>query len=143
MDKLYGVLGSYTPSYLLADPESGKRIAISVEPGHGVLKQGTLLYRKTGTVMYAPAAAANVVATNFLAVLGQDVDTTESETVAPAAMAYTHGTFITGRVVLDADAEITEAMEPVLRAQGIEFNPMVNYAETPATPEADNEVSGG
>lgn len=142
MDKLYGVLGSYTPSYLLASPDGAERIAISVEPDHGTLKQGTLLYRKADSVMYAPAAAANVIASNYLVVLGQDVDTTASETVAAAAMAYTKGNFITGRVKLAADAAVTDAMEPVLRAQGIVFTPMTEYSAETHTAEADNELDG-
>ena len=138
--ELYNKLGALDPSYLLASG-TGKRIAISLEPGNGQVKRGTLMYRKASSVLYAPAAAANVIATNYVVVLGEDVDTDESATVAASAMAYSAGEFLTGYVKHGDDSAISAAEEVVLRAMGITFKPLDN--PTSAAQEADNtaEVS--
>ena len=139
MVQLYGVLGSYDPTYLLASG-NGKRIAISLEPGHGTVQKGTLMYRKANSVLYAPAAAANVVATNYVVVLGEDVDTDASATVAMSAMAYSAGEFITGRVTHSDGSAITAAEEVVLRAMNITFKPMEDQVKAEVI-EADNSLT--
>lgn len=123
--ELYNKLGTLDPTYLLASG-TGKRIAISIDPMNGTVKRGTLMYRKENSVLYAPAAAENVIASNYLAVLGSDVDTDESETVAMSAMAYIEGEFISGKVLLKDGTAAGASLEPVLRAQGIIFKPMDN-----------------
>ncbi len=138
MAQLYGVLGNYDPTYLLASGE-GKRIAISLEPGNGLVKRGTLMYRKANSVLYAPAAAANVIATNYVVVLGEDVDTDESATVAASAMAYSAGEFLTGYVTHGDGSAISAAEEVVLRAMGILFKPLDNPIS--AAQEADNSAT--
>ena len=71
---MYEVIGKNDPEYLLSDPQCADVFAISCEPGNGVVKRGTVMYRKTSG-MYAPAASANVTASNMLAVLDESVDT--------------------------------------------------------------------
>lgn len=125
---LYEIIGSNNPTYLLADPKDSDVISVPCEPGNGIVKRGTILYRKD-TGLWAPAAAANAVATNQLAVLDETVDTTgvatASATIAEDARAYRAGHFIRGRVTLASDAAVTAAAEVVLRAQGIVFDQMV------------------
>ena len=98
MEQLFGTVGTKNPSYLLKNnggEDAEAKVTISVEPGNGTIPAGAVMYRKSG-VIYAPAAAANIAATNNLVVLENDVDTTGSETVATAAAAFRKGTFIAG-----------------------------------------------
>lgn len=140
MGNLYGTVASYTPQYLLADNENADRIAVSIEPGNGTLTRGQVLYRKSG-VLYAPAAAAQVTAANDLVILDEEVDTTESETVAQAAGAFRAGHMLAGKVKIAngaALADITAAQALVLRQQGIVIDPFDDW--TGALREADNTV---
>ena len=141
MENLYGVIGTHEPSYLLASNYDADAVAISVEPGNGVIPAGAVMYRKTG-VLYAPAASAAIVTTNNLVVLRDDVDTTTSEAVAVAAAAYRRAKFIAGKVLVkngDDYEAITATQEIVLRKQGIELSPMDNWTEDAVV--ADNRVA--
>lgn len=122
---LYSKIGESSPTYLLADPQGADVIAISCKPGNGTVKRGTVMYREANG-MWSPAAAANAVATNQLAVLDETVDTTASATIAEDARAFRAGRFIKGKVTLAADAAVTADVEVVLRTQGIVFDPMVS-----------------
>ena len=44
---LFEVIGRSIPGYLLADPQGAELIAIPCEPGNGVIKRGTVVYRKS------------------------------------------------------------------------------------------------
>ena len=124
MAEMYGVVGTSNPTYLLADPQGADVFAIPCEPGNGVVKRGTVMYRKASG-MWAPAAAAQAVITNQLCVLDEEVDTTADAAIAEDARAFRAGCFIKGKVTLAADAAITDAVETVLRAQNIVFDRMV------------------
>lgn len=121
---LYGKIGENNPAYLLADPMGANLVAIPCEPGNGIVPRGTVMYRKASG-LYAPAAAANVVNTNQLAVLDETVDTTANATVAEDARAFRAGRLVAGKVTLAAGAALTEAHKTVLRTMGILFDPMV------------------
>lgn len=135
---LYDTIGERQYDNLLADERNAETIAINMEPGNGTVKRGTVVYRKA-TGFWAPAAAANAVITNQLAVMDETVDTAgiagEGTTTAEVARAFRSGTFITGKVTLAADAAVTAAVAVVLRTQGIVFDQMVGV-ET-----FDNKVS--
>lgn len=122
---LYSKIGESSPTYLLADPQGADVIAISCKPSNGTVKRGTVMYREANG-MWSPAAAANAVAANQLAVLDETVDTTASATIAEDARAFRAGRFIKGKVTLAADAAVTADVEVVLRTQGIVFDPMVS-----------------
>lgn len=120
---LYGTVGTSNPTYLLADPQGADVIAIPCEPGNGIVARGTVMYRKA-TGLWAPAAAANVVNTNQLAVLDETVDTAANATIAEDARAFRGGRFISGKVTLAAGAALTDAHKATLRTMGIVFNVM-------------------
>lgn len=135
---LYDTIGERQYDNLLADERNAETIAINMEPGNGIVKRGTVVYRKA-TGFWAPAAAANAVITNQLAVMDETVNTAgiagEGTTTAEVARAFRSGTFITGKVTLAADAAVTADAAVVLRTQGIVFDQMVG-GET-----FDNKVS--
>lgn len=124
---LYEIIGRNNPAYLLADPIGADVIAIPCEPGNGIVKRGTIVYRKD-TGLWAPAAADNAIAANQLAVLDETVDTTGAQsagaTIAEDARAYRAGHFVKGKVMLKNDDAVTAAVEVVLRTQGIVFDQM-------------------
>ena len=144
MENLFGTIGRKDPRYLLASNYDANAIAVSVEPGHGIIPAGAVLYRKSGSVLYAPAAAADIVTTNNLVVLRDDVDTTTNAAIAMAAAAYRRAILIAGKV-LKADGNggyepISAAEAIVLRMQGLELSPMDDLsAESPT--EADNRLA--
>ena len=119
---LYETVGTRKYSYLLASPEGAEKIAVSLKPGTGTLKLGTVLY-KDADGFYSAAAAANVVASNDLVVLDEDVDIAGAAvtggTVAPSAAAFRQGRLVRGAVKLASDAALSAANEIVLRQQGI------------------------
>ena len=138
MENLFGTIGTHEPSYLLASNFDTDAIAISVEPGNGIIPAGAVMYRKSG-VFYTPAASANIAVTNNLVVLRDDVDTTTSATVAVAAAAYRKAKFIAGKVLYLDSGEykpITAAHAIVLRQQNLELSPMDDWSESAV--EADN-----
>ncbi len=121
MTELFKNLGQSPVETLEAG--GGKQIAVSMEPGNGTVKHGTVIYRKDSG-LYAPAAAANIVTTNNLAVLVEDTDTTTSATVAVAAAAYISGELLAKDVVIsDGETNLTAAQALVLRKQGIVLYP--------------------
>lgn len=129
---LYETIGTSNPTYLLADPQGSDLIPVSMEPGNGTVKRGTVIYRKS-TGFWAPAAADQAVITNELAVLNETVDTTgvadgSSGTIAEDAHAFRAGRLIAGKVTLANDAVLTDAVKVVLRTQGIVLDPMVGTA---------------
>ena len=140
MSELYSVAGTSIPDQLLADPQGADVIAIPCKPGNGAIVRGTVMYREASG-LYSPAAAANVVETNMLVVLNENVDTgaapaSGDKAVAEDAAAYRAGRFIDGRVKLAGDAALTDAHKVILRKQGIVFD----VKEQTAT--FDNTVSG-
>ena len=123
---LYGVIGTRTYGNILADHTGADRIAIPCEPGSGKLTAGVVMYRKA-TGLWAPAASANVIATNMLAVLYEEVDTgaapgSGKTAVAVDALAMRAGTFKNGAVTLAAGAALTDAHKVILRGQNIVFD---------------------
>ena len=140
MSALYGIVGTSNPDYLLSDPQGADVIAIPCTPGKGEVKRGTVMFRENNG-MWSPAASANVVNTNQLAVLNETVDTgaapaSGKTAVAEDAAAYRAGRFIAGRVKLASDAALTEAHKVILRQQGIVFD----VADNAGT--FDNTVTG-
>lgn len=145
MSKLFEEIGKNDPSYLLAGAVGMDVIGIPMKPGSGIVKRGTIVYRDGSTGLWAPAAAANAVITNQLAVLDETVDTTGvvdgSKTIAADARAYRAGHFVRGRVTLASDAAVTAAVETVLRAQSIVFDQMVStgiFDNSVTTPSEDD-----
>ena len=135
MVNLFGVLGTSTPEYLEAG--NGKAIAVSMEPGHGTVKHGTVLYRKSDSVLFAPAAAVNISDDNCLVILREDVDTDASATVAAAAGAYINGEMLADHVVLsDGVTTLTAAQAHVLRKQGFVLYPLDNLKAENASPSS-------
>lgn len=130
---MYKVIGQHKPDYLLADPQGAELIAIPLEPGNGTVKRGTIVYRKASG-LFAPAAEAEAVTTNFLAVVDETVDTTLNATVAEDARAYRAGRLAKNKVTLAADAAVTPAVELVLRKQGIMLD------VTTEAPEFNNKI---
>lgn len=128
---LYSKVGEVAYELLLADPNGAEKISIPCEPGNGTVERGTVMYRKS-TGMWAPAASANVVATNELVVLDETVDTTglatTGGTIAEDAAAFRAGRFVRGAVKLAAGAAVTAAHEVILRGQNIVFDVDVNAA---------------
>ena len=121
MTELYKNLGQSANETLEAG--GGKQIAVSLEPGHGVVKHGTVLYRKSSG-LYAPAAAGNITENDNLVVLVTDTDTDTSLTVAEAAAAYISGELLAKDVVLsDGETTLTAAQALILRKQGIVLYP--------------------
>ncbi len=143
MDKLFETIGTSEIKDLLANGEATP-VAVSMEPGNGIVPYGTVIYRKSG-VLYAPAAAANVKETAELLVLRDNVDTSGSATVAVAAAAYEKGTFKAGAVkIADGNggfSPVTAAQAIILRKQGITFSPFDDWREDDV--EADNTASSG
>lgn len=141
MDNLFGTVGKFDPSYLFAtNPDHTDMIAVSLEPGHETVKRGTVLYRKEGSVIYAPAKKSDIVATNNLVVLCVDADTSKDSEYAIAVQACRKGNFIAGHV-LDADgAPIDATCDVALRAQGITFTPMDDWSQESTDQEADNKA---
>ena len=83
MENLFGTIGAIDPKYLLKSlggEDADAKIAISVEPGNGVIPAGAVMYRKSGG-FYAPAQSAAIAITNNLVVLAQEVDSDASATV--------------------------------------------------------------
>jgi hypothetical protein len=123
---MYDVIGTQAYVNLLADPQGADVISIPCEPGNGDITMGTVMYRKASG-LYAPAAAANAVATNQLVVLGENVATGTAPAsgvvaVAEDAAAYRAGIFVDGAVKLAAGAALTDAIKVVLRGQNIVFD---------------------
>ena len=126
MAELYDVIGTSNTTNLLADPQGADRIAIPCEPGNGDIPAGTLMYRKN-TGLWAPAASAQVVNTNQLAVLMEavaagDAPASGETAVAEDGLAYRAGIFVDGAVKLTAGAALTDAHKVILRQQGIVFD---------------------
>ena len=126
MSAMYDVIGTQAYVNLLADPQGADVISIPCEPGNGDITMGTVMYRKASG-MYAPAAAANAIATNQLVVLGENVATGTAPAsgvvaVAEDAAAYRAGIFVDGAVKLAAGAALTDAIKVVLRGQNIVFD---------------------
>lgn len=137
MATLYGKIGQNDPSYLLADPIGAEKIGVSLKPGVGTIKRGTVIYRNASN-LYEAAAAANIIATNYLAVLDEEVTSATGETIAPVAAAYRTGRLIAGKVLTSAGTAVTAAQEVILREQGILLSQMDATA-----PELNNEVTSG
>lgn len=121
MSALYDTIGKSEPTVLLARP-GGELIAVGLKPEQGVLTAGTVIYRGAdGT--YEAADAEKAVTTEYLAVLGETVDTSANTSIAEDAKAYISGCFVNGVVALKDSAEVTAEVKVVLRKQGITFRP--------------------
>lgn len=141
-EKLNGTVGVKEPEYLLASDFNGHRIAVSLEPGNHTVKRGTVLYRKSDSVLYAPAASANITSGKDLVILGEDVDTDASDTVAISAMVYQSGDFLRDYVLQgDGETPITSAHELVLRPLGFTFKPMDDWSKAAVTVDNSATVS--
>lgn len=122
---MFEVIGRNNPTYLLADPQGADKMAIPCKPGNGVIGRGTVMYRGDDG-MWLPAAAAEAVDTNMLAVLDETVDTDANATIAEDAAAYRAGRLIAGKVTLKDGAALTAEVQLALRKQGIVFDQMVS-----------------
>ncbi len=128
MSELYSKIGEKGYSNLLADPQGADVFAIPCEPGNGSIPRGTVMYRKSSG-LWAPAAAAQVTASNMLAVLNEDIEAgtapaSGAVAVAEDAAAYRAGCFVDGCVKLAAGAALTAAQKVILRQQGSVFDKM-------------------
>ena len=124
---MFETIGVNNPTYLLADPQGADVIAIPVAAGKGVIARGTVVFRNTDGA-YEAAAAGDVIATNYLAVIDVTVDTAAEEN-NEVAKAYRAARLIAGKVVLKDGTPVTAAQAIVLRAQGIVLDQMVKEAE--------------
>lgn len=132
MSEIYSTVGAREYDQLLADPQGADLVTIPCKPGNGSIKRGTVMYREASG-LWSPAAAANVVNTNQLAVLNENVETGNAPAsgdtaVAEDGAAWRAGRFVAGRVTLAADAALTDAHKVILRQQGIVFDPMESTA---------------
>lgn len=134
MSELYNVAGVSNPSALLADPTGAEKIAVSVKPGVGAIARGTVLY-KNGS-LYEAADSTKVVATNYLVVLDEAIDSPTEEKTAPVAAAYRAGRLIYGKVKLKDGSAVNDAQALILRNQGIVLDQMAETA-----PEVTNTIS--
>lgn len=130
---IYDTIGTTEKTNLLSDPIGADRINVPCEPGSGIIKRGTILYRKASG-LWAPAATANIVNTNQFAILDETVTTDDTPAagdtaVAEDALAFRAGRFIVGAVTLANDGTVTEAHKVVLARQGIVFDHKVESAE--------------
>lgn len=149
MSNLYGKIGDNVPTYLLAAKEGADRIAVAIEPGNGEVDRGTVIFRKNGAI-WAPAASTDIVDNKELAVLDEDVDTDESETVAVAAGAFRGGHFLAGKLHDKTGTAVTVAMGLVLRKQNIVIDPFLDteaeeqtIADNVVETETEGEGEGG
>lgn len=139
MENLFGTLGQSVSNPLETAGGAFDTASVSMEPGHGVVKRGTVLYRKSG-VLYAPAAAANILTTNTLVVLRNDVDTDASATVAALADVIISGSLLAQKVVLaDGETNLDASQATVLRMQGIVLKPFEDLSGVHEI--ADNTVT--
>ena len=134
MSELYGVVGTSNPNALLADPTGAEKIAVSVKPGVGAIARGTVLYRNGS--LYEAADSAALIATNYLVVLDEAIDSPSEEKTAPVAAAYRAGRLIYGKVKLKDGTAVTAAQALILRNQGIVLDQMAETA-----PEVTNTIS--
>lgn len=108
--------GSYaenTFSSLLAGGENARAISVAIAAGEGEVKRGSIIKRgEDGT--YTFAANTDVVATNSLAVLDEDVNATTAVT----ARAWQSGIFMPDKLMLKSGS-LTVANETALRGMGI------------------------
>ena len=122
---LYGVIGTKDYANLLSDPQGADVIAVALLPGNGEIKAGTVLKQNSSTLLWEPAASADIATTTMLAVLKEDVNTgAPDSTVALDAAAYRAGRFVDGAVKYDNSGTLTDltlAHKIVLRQQGIVF----------------------
>ena len=140
MSELYSKIGEKGYSNLLADPQGADVFAIPCEPGNGSIPRGTVMYRKSSG-LWAPAASAQVTASNMLAVLNEAMEAGTAPAagavaVAEDAAAYRAGCFVDGCVKRAAGAALTAAQKVVRRQQGIVFDKMES------TGTFDNSVTG-
>lgn len=127
---LFRTIGTNETTALIARPDGLDPVSVPLYPTAGTYKPGTLLYRASNG-FYKPAAAADAVTTNELAVLGEEITIAQGETIAPAVQAYRAGCFVDGAVKYDNSGTataVTAAMKVVLRKQNITFLPMADTA---------------
>lgn len=133
MSNLYGVIGKFDYTNLLEDPQGADAFAVSMLPGKGLIKAGTVLEQNSSTLLWEPAASGHISANYMLAVLGEDVDTgAPSSTLAIDAKAYRAGCFIDGAVKYDNSGTLTDltaAHKLALRLQGIVFKAKESTAD--------------
>ena len=114
MSELYKKIGESGYDQLLADPQGADVIAVPCEPGNGDIKRGTILYRKASG-LWAPAAAAQIVNTNQLVVLNEDVATGNAPASGTTVTAEDAAAYRAGRFI-----------KVILRQQGIVFDQKEN-----------------
>ena len=125
---MFQTIGKWEPEYLLSDPAGAQVIAIPCAPGNGVIQRGQIMKRGDNG-MYAPAAAADIVGTNYLVVVDEVVDTTANPTVAADARAYRAGRMIESKLLLTGGEKLTAAHKLTLRQQGILTDLMMEDAQ--------------
>lgn len=121
-------IGKWEPEYLLSDPAGAQPFAIHCTPGNGTLQRGQIMKRDENG-MFSPAASADIVDTNYLAVLNETVDTNADATVAAAAAAYRAGKMIESKLVLKDGGSLTAANKLVLRRQGFLLDILMEDAQ--------------
>lgn len=117
--ELYETIGTSTVRKLLASTEGVRKATLPIQPNAAAIPAGTVLYRQASG-LWTPAAAAQIVDANALAVLNEDL-AINSGNVAEDADAYVAGCFIDGTVKDSTGTAVTAAMKLALRKQGIFF----------------------
>lgn len=130
--ELYTQIGESQDYSLLAETGTERTIGLAVKPGSGLLERGTIVMLGTDG-LYTPAVTGKM--TGALAVLAEDVETTEESTgIAPSARAYSAGRFLKAKLKLTAGTLAAgDLLE--MRRQGILVEDMDGTV--------NNEVTGG
>lgn len=141
MENLFGTIGQSDVKDLLATGNC-RPVAVSLEPGSGVIPFGTLIYRKSSG-LYAVAAAAQISASYNLLVLKDNADVSTNAGIGIAAAAYESGCFKAG-TVKKADGNggyeaVSAAEAIVLREFGITFAPFDDWSADDV--EVDNRLA--
>jgi hypothetical protein len=105
-------------SGILAEADGARAEGIALAAGNGALKRGQLLVRDTDST-YKPAANTDITATAYMVVLGEDVDTGSSSSVAAIPVrAYLAGVFMSDKILLKTGT-LSAENTAMLRTQGI------------------------
>ena len=120
--ELYGDnYAKYEPNSIFASGAGARAIAIAVAAGEGSLKRGSILVRDTDNT-YKFAATADVVATNNLVILDEDLETGSDNTqMATVSRGWSSGVFMSGKLILKSNGALTAANMAALSNMGIKL----------------------
>lgn len=123
---LYGEVATQAFKSLFAQGEFAHGVGLAIAAGQGDLTAGALLIRGADDT-YTYAAATDVVAGKYFAVLGEDIATGAAggtDTVPSTAVCYFEGVFMPDKVTVKSGT-LNAAALAALRDQGITFKSYV------------------